>query len=170
MASLETVVFLQDPLGYYSGRELHGLPGDGGGGGSPGFLDDFDVDNLEPLDIGDFLESQLIELDGNSGGPVLGFPSDSGELGLSPCPNYPCSSSQVEPEATPEAVVIGERPKRRRGRSRKNKVDMENQRMTHIAVERNRRKQMNEYLSVLRSLMPESYIQRVRLFLSLTSY
>ncbi|KAJ1387462.1 Myc-type, basic helix-loop-helix [Sesbania bispinosa] len=32
--------------------------------------------------------------------------------------------------------------------------------MTHIAVERNRRKQMNEYLSVLRTLMPDSYIQR----------
>uniref|UniRef100_A0A803KPB5 BHLH domain-containing protein n=2 Tax=Chenopodium quinoa TaxID=63459 RepID=A0A803KPB5_CHEQI len=32
--------------------------------------------------------------------------------------------------------------------------------MTHIAVERNRRKQMNEYLNVLRSLMPESYVQR----------
>jgi hypothetical protein len=37
--------------------------------------------------------------------------------------------------------------------------------MTHIAVERNRRKQMNEYLAVLRSLMPPSYVQRVtRLF------
>uniref|UniRef100_A0A0D3H1H4 BHLH domain-containing protein n=2 Tax=Oryza TaxID=4527 RepID=A0A0D3H1H4_9ORYZ len=32
--------------------------------------------------------------------------------------------------------------------------------MTHIAVERNRRKQMNEYLAVLRSLMPASYVQR----------
>ncbi|VVA95014.1 unnamed protein product [Arabis nemorensis] len=32
--------------------------------------------------------------------------------------------------------------------------------MTHIAVERNRRKQMNEYLAVLRSLMPPSYAQR----------
>ncbi|KAK9095501.1 hypothetical protein Scep_026970 [Stephania cephalantha] len=32
--------------------------------------------------------------------------------------------------------------------------------MTHIAIERNRRKQMNEYLAVLRSLMPDSYIQR----------
>ncbi|KAI7752103.1 hypothetical protein M8C21_023114 [Ambrosia artemisiifolia] len=32
--------------------------------------------------------------------------------------------------------------------------------MTHIAVERNRRKQMNEHLAVLRSLMPESYVQR----------
>nr|KYP71251.1 Transcription factor bHLH96 [Cajanus cajan] len=52
------------------------------------------------------------------------------------------------------------RPKRRRTKSRKNKEEIENQRMTHIAVERNRRKQMNEYLSVLRSLMPESYVQR----------
>jgi hypothetical protein len=33
--------------------------------------------------------------------------------------------------------------------------------MTHIAVERNRRRQMNEYLAVLRSLMPPSYAQRV---------
>ncbi|KAK7344221.1 hypothetical protein VNO77_13582 [Canavalia gladiata] len=52
------------------------------------------------------------------------------------------------------------RPKRRRPKTRKNKEEIENQRMTHIAVERNRRKQMNEYLSVLRSLMPDSYIQR----------
>ncbi|XP_042504648.1 transcription factor SPEECHLESS-like [Macadamia integrifolia] len=33
-------------------------------------------------------------------------------------------------------------------------------RMTHIAVERNRRKQMNENLSVLRSLMPCFYVKR----------
>ncbi|KAB8088998.1 hypothetical protein EE612_013801, partial [Oryza sativa] len=30
----------------------------------------------------------------------------------------------------------------------------ESQRRNHIAVERNRRRQMNEYLAVLRSLMP----------------
>ncbi|KAL6132670.1 hypothetical protein ACLB2K_064909 [Fragaria x ananassa] len=52
------------------------------------------------------------------------------------------------------------RPKRRRARSKKNKEEIENQRMTHIAVERNRRKQMNEYLSALRSIMPDSYVQR----------
>ena len=57
------------------------------------------------------------------------------------------------------------RPKRRRAKGRKNKEEIENQRMTHIAVERNRRKQMNEYLSVLRSLMPDSYIQRVLHFI-----
>ncbi|EOA34096.1 hypothetical protein CARUB_v10021596mg [Capsella rubella] len=49
---------------------------------------------------------------------------------------------------------------RRRTRVKKNKEEINNQRMTHIAVERNRRKMMNEYLSVLRSLMPDSYVQR----------
>ncbi|CAN6844729.1 unnamed protein product [Brassica oleracea] len=49
---------------------------------------------------------------------------------------------------------------RRRTKSSKNKEEIENQRMTHIAVERNRRKQMNDYLAVLRSLMPPSYAQR----------
>lgn len=34
------------------------------------------------------------------------------------------------------------------------------QRMSHITVERNRRKQMNENLSVLRSLMPCFYVKR----------
>lgn len=52
------------------------------------------------------------------------------------------------------------RRKRRRVKSMKNKEEMENQRMTHIAVERNRRRQMNDYLAVLRSLMPASYAQR----------
>ncbi|KAI4384803.1 hypothetical protein MLD38_002906 [Melastoma candidum] len=35
-----------------------------------------------------------------------------------------------------------------------------NQRMSHIAVERNRRKQMNEQLSILRSIMPCFYVKR----------
>ncbi|KAF8109926.1 hypothetical protein N665_0089s0045 [Sinapis alba] len=55
---------------------------------------------------------------------------------------------------------VQQRRKRRRTRSNKNKEEIENQRMTHIAVERNRRKQMNEYLAVLRSLMPSSYAPR----------
>ncbi|NP_001265931.1 Hop-interacting protein THI018 [Solanum lycopersicum] len=54
----------------------------------------------------------------------------------------------------------GRKKRRRRPKICKNKEEAENQRMTHIAVERNRRKQMNEHLSVLRSLMPESYVQR----------
>jgi len=58
-------------------------------------------------------------------------------------------------------VEIAPRRKRRRTKCCKNKEEVESQRMTHIAVERNRRKQMNEYLAVLRSLMPASYAQRV---------
>ncbi|XP_057834428.1 transcription factor FAMA isoform X2 [Cryptomeria japonica] len=52
------------------------------------------------------------------------------------------------------------KPKRKRSRVCKNSEEVESQRMTHIAVERNRRKQMNEHLRVLRSLMPGSYVQR----------
>jgi hypothetical protein len=102
--------------------------------------------------------------------------------------NYPfetnnCSSSQQQPPLLlpqmdeVEALLVTNpclednsistrsRPKKRRVKTSKNKEEIENQRMTHIAVERNRRKQMNEYLSVLRSLMPESYVQRVLLLL-----
>ncbi|KAL2317672.1 hypothetical protein Fmac_031548 [Flemingia macrophylla] len=74
----------------------------------------------------------------------------------------PCT---VDPGAFPPPPSSSDAPtgrrKRRRTKSAKNKEEIENQRMTHIAVERNRRKQMNEYLAVLRSLMPPSYVQRV---------
>ncbi|XP_051117959.1 transcription factor bHLH94-like [Andrographis paniculata] len=59
-----------------------------------------------------------------------------------------------------QTATVASRRKRRRTKSLKNKEEMENQRMTHIAVERNRRRQMNDYLAVLRSLMPPSYAQR----------
>ncbi|RZC01435.1 Transcription factor bHLH70 isoform C [Glycine soja] len=77
--------------------------------------------------------------------------------------NYECNQepqkvSQTCPKSQPAATR--ERRKRKRTRPSKNKEDVENQRMTHIAVERNRRRQMNDHLSVLRSLMPPSYIQR----------
>jgi hypothetical protein len=64
-------------------------------------------------------------------------------------------------EATMVAPAPAGRKKRRRTRAVKNKEEVESQRMTHIAIERNRRKQMNEYLAVLRSLMPPAYAQRV---------
>ncbi|XP_062201098.1 transcription factor bHLH96-like isoform X2 [Phragmites australis] len=50
--------------------------------------------------------------------------------------------------------------RKRRSANIKNEEEIESQRMTHIAVERNRRRQMNEYLTVLRSFMPPSYSQR----------
>ena len=76
----------------------------------------------------------------------------------------PDSSSEAGEGSPPaEAPVGGGRRKRRRTKNSKNKEELECQRMTHIAVERNRRKKMNEYLAVIRSLMPASYVQRVRI-------
>ncbi|KAG8382499.1 hypothetical protein BUALT_Bualt05G0083600 [Buddleja alternifolia] len=60
----------------------------------------------------------------------------------------------------PPPETTGRKKRRRRPKVCKNKEEAETQRMTHIAVERNRRKQMNEHLAVLRSLMPDSYVQR----------
>ncbi|KAJ4840905.1 hypothetical protein Tsubulata_034898 [Turnera subulata] len=62
---------------------------------------------------------------------------------------------QIKNPAAPEG-----KNKRKRPRTVKTSEEVESQRMTHIAVERNRRKQMNEHLRVLRSLMPGSYVQR----------
>jgi hypothetical protein len=45
-----------------------------------------------------------------------------------------------------------------------------NNNTSHITVERNRRKQMNEHLAVLRSLMPCFYIKRVRFLAYLLGY
>ncbi|GKV13189.1 hypothetical protein SLEP1_g24240 [Rubroshorea leprosula] len=56
--------------------------------------------------------------------------------------------------------VAKERRKRKRTKPTKNKEEVESQRMTHIAVERNRRRQMNDHLNSLRALMHPSYIQR----------
>jgi len=61
-----------------------------------------------------------------------------------------------------KAVASAARGRRRRPKAVKNTEEMESQRRNHIAVERNRRRQMNEYLAVLRSVMPPSYAQRVR--------
>ncbi|KAK4486529.1 hypothetical protein RD792_009212 [Penstemon davidsonii] len=82
-------------------------------------------------------------------------PSPQEIIGSSSIPRH-----QIQPENTSPAVVQCRKKRRRRPKVCKNKEEAENQRMTHIAVERNRRKQMNEHLAVLRSLMPESYVQR----------
>jgi uncharacterized protein YaiL (DUF2058 family) len=57
------------------------------------------------------------------------------------------------------SVQQGQMKRRRRQRSTKN---ADSQQITHIAVERNRRRQVNEYLAALRSLMLDSYVHRVR--------
>jgi hypothetical protein len=68
---------------------------------------------------------------------------------------------EKDPRTENGAVTVKEKRKRKRTRAPKNKDEVENQRMTHIAVERNRRRQMNEHLNSLRSLMPPSFLQRV---------
>ncbi|XP_010522879.1 PREDICTED: transcription factor bHLH57-like isoform X2 [Tarenaya hassleriana] len=74
----------------------------------------------------------------------------------SPPPPPPAPSSAVE---LPNESVK-ERRKRKRMRAPKNEEEVENQRMTHIAIERNRRRQMNEHLNSLKCLIPQSYLQR----------
>ncbi|KAF8379065.1 hypothetical protein HHK36_028492 [Tetracentron sinense] len=85
-------------------------------------------------------------------------PFDLGGNLNSSSPTMPPQPSFVASEAN--SATQGRKKRRRRPRICKNKEAAETQRMTHIAVERNRRKQMNEHLTVLRSLMPDSYIQR----------
>ncbi|KAJ6390728.1 hypothetical protein OIU77_024861 [Salix suchowensis] len=93
--------------------------------------------------------------------------------GVSPEPAEPYSGSSVpwatQPQAVPDiktqfskstTIITRERRKRKRTRPTKNNEDIESQRMNHIAVERNRRRLMNDHLNSLRSLMPPSYVQR----------
>jgi hypothetical protein len=87
------------------------------------------------------------------------FQEPAGNIPAAAVPPVESGVSVGQEEATAVAPVA--RRKRRRMRTVKNKEEVESQRMTHIAVERNRRKQMNEYLAVLRSLMPPAYAQRV---------
>ncbi|KVI06773.1 transcription factor bHLH96-like [Cynara cardunculus var. scolymus] len=95
---------------------------------------------------------------GGSGGGGGGDQMISSELESPHCNMM--MESHVGAALTTNTVASAGRRKRRRTKSGKNKEELENQRMTHITVERNRRKQMNEYLAVIRSLMPPSYVQR----------
>ncbi|KAL6523657.1 hypothetical protein OROGR_017260 [Orobanche gracilis] len=151
--TLEAVIYQQDPFMYsykdYDYNYSMGLQGCNGFG-----HEIFQEDNQNNAD-------QNFEI--------------SGENWDSPPPHNTTSSSEItcgggvgagdgffaggEVVFAPTQAAPGRR-KRRRTTSMKNKEEMENQRMTHIAVERNRRRQMNDYLAVLRSLMPPSYVQR----------
>ncbi|GFZ15456.1 beta HLH protein 71 [Actinidia rufa] len=87
--------------------------------------------------------------------PEIGGASNSSSSMMKPC--LLVGSKTVNRK---KSVVQVRKKRRRRPKVCKNKEEAEAQRMTHIAVERNRRKQMNEHLAVLRSLIPESYAQR----------
>ncbi|KAL7205094.1 hypothetical protein ACSBR2_018086 [Camellia fascicularis] len=119
----------------------------------------------EDCDSFDILENQTENFDyANWNSPPSSFVVPYWEQW---CPNS-SSDLDISTSIVPEelhhfdtsTMAMSTRPKRRRSKSKKNKEEIENQRMTHIAVERNRRKLMNEYLSSLRGLMPDSYVQR----------
>lgn len=149
--ALETVVFQQDPFINYAYKDLYNIWG----------LDENDhhddddehgeqqIYNLEALD-------KIMSINSSSYNSSSSSPDDHGSFS---------GGGNVVPasvSATPSIVMSNScrRKRRRTTKSFKNKEEMENQRMTHIAVERNRRRQMNDYLAVLRSLMPPSYAQR----------
>ncbi|KAF0911129.1 hypothetical protein E2562_005498 [Oryza meyeriana var. granulata] len=92
-----------------------------------------------------------------------------------PCPpvaDLDLLESCVTQAAAPHVAAPATRAERRRKRprprpraapppeKRKKPEEAESQRMTHIAVERNRRRLMNDHLSSLRSLIPSNYIPR----------
>ncbi|KAE8661882.1 Transcription factor bHLH71 [Hibiscus syriacus] len=81
-------------------------------------------------------------------------------MAVTPPPQSSPSTAAETAVRRPNQALQERKKRRRKPRVCKNKEEAETQRMTHIAVERNRRKQMNEHLAVLRSLMPESYVQR----------
>lgn len=165
--ALETVVYPKlDPFSYVCNKDFYSL-----GGGAWGYdfcLQEEEEDHKTLLGILDTHTEQA--------GLHANWDSSS------PPPSALQTVKDWDPNSSPEACSVvdqslpGELPlpadpmepapattrrKRRRTRTSKNKEEIENQRMTHIVVERNRRKQMNEYLAVLRSLMPASYVQRV---------
>ncbi|URE25207.1 Helix-loop-helix DNA-binding domain [Musa troglodytarum] len=75
----------------------------------------------------------------------------------------PATVAATGPTRSAAGVGPNERRKRKRPRqasTSKSAQEVESQRMTHIAVERNRRRLMNDHLATLRSLMPSSYVQR----------
>ena len=82
-------------------------------------------------------------------------------VALESCDTLGTRSRSLTTTSVTQQQQQGRKKRKRKPRVCKNKEEAETQRMTHIAVERNRRKQMNEHLAILRSLMPETYAQRV---------
>ncbi|KAK1408937.1 hypothetical protein QVD17_41107 [Tagetes erecta] len=108
---------------------------------------------------------QLIATTSNSNSNSISLTTTTAKMSMAMQANYYNNNNneEINNNDNNEEINLGiEKKKKRRRRSRvcKNKEEAETQRMTHIAVERNRRKQMNEHLAVLRSLMPDSYVQR----------
>ncbi|KAF8018498.1 hypothetical protein BT93_H3393 [Corymbia citriodora subsp. variegata] len=145
--ALETVVFQQDPFSFYGGGSAwnHHV-------GSGCFEDDEKTTRVHEA------AAVAAALNLNAAEAAMNLEGDGRwdvEAGLA-------GASASPPPPPPPALLgtVAGRRKRRRMRMVKNRDEVESQRMTHIAVERNRRKQMNDYLAMLRNMMPASYVQR----------
>ncbi|XP_030528422.2 transcription factor bHLH96-like [Rhodamnia argentea] len=162
--ALEAVVYPQDPFGY-SRDQYYALSG---GlqelADEKAFLAAFSDDPNGNTGCWDYYSSSSATNTSAMHGVSISISSSSSQWPPvdpnSSSPETTCATAAAEAGNSNNNNSAGGRRKRRRSRSSKNKEEIENQRMTHIAVERNRRKQMNEYLAVLRSLMPPSYSQR----------
>lgn len=163
--ALDAAIHMQDSFGYFC-KEFYTLGGVGGanGGWGYGFGLQEEKGFLEMLDSG--MDHNLQGNWESSSSSVVMQNVKEWDPNSSP---EACTADQLfleggsptmeEPPESASTPAAGKR-KRRRTRTCKNKEELENQRMTHIAVERNRRKQMNDYLAVIRSMMPPSYVQR----------
>ncbi|XP_055834276.1 transcription factor bHLH96-like [Solanum dulcamara] len=163
--ALETVIYNQETFGYGC-KEYYNIPASNNN--LCNFNYNYELDLLQGEEVGEMSFTSLLDNNNNnnieesSSSPALMHNNNAREYNIWD-PNSSLEDRQLfmeeSPAANRSAATFGRR-KRRRTRSCKNKEELENQRMTHIAVERNRRKQMNEYLAVIRSLMPPSYVQR----------
>ncbi|PON41432.1 Basic helix-loop-helix transcription factor [Parasponia andersonii] len=177
--ALETEFFQQDPFGCNINgwnKDFHGLVG-GGGPWSYGYAfpeNDMNMHSKVLANdnklVGKGFNNLAMDLESiASPSSMVQGRTDQDATNFSLAENFignynlnanegPFANRVFSPPETP--AVTTARRKRRRIKSIKNKEEVENQRMTHIVVERNRRKQMNDYLAVLRSMMPSSYVQR----------
>ena len=174
--ALEAVLYAQqpqDPFGYGSNKDLYNYNLLASGGSGNWGFGDFILEKEEDQGSMSFLENQTENYSYGDWNNCLSPPPMLPHMNVpnsNPCSEATTDAATSNTQNLDTSTSTNTRPKRRRARSRKNKEEIENQRMTHIAVERNRRKQMNEYLSVLRSLMPDSYVQRVLSLASMTFF
>ncbi|XVF59056.1 hypothetical protein PTKIN_Ptkin07bG0244200 [Pterospermum kingtungense] len=145
--ALEAVVFQQaDPFSYGCSKDLYSL---GGGSGPCSY------------DVGFQQEKEKAHCTGETLRPNRGTSSAS-LMVQQPLKEWDSNNSSPDNGSASGGFSVTETPPCRRKRRRTKSVENieENQRMIHIVVERNRRRQMNDYLAVLRSMMPTSYVQR----------
>ncbi|KAF8406063.1 hypothetical protein HHK36_008143 [Tetracentron sinense] len=154
--ALEAVGFPQE-LYSYGCKDLYSL-GEGGGG----WIYDIGLEEEEHKRYLEILEDDIEQgLHGNWDSSTSTMVHNVKEWDTNSSPDaYTGDGFFTGGDLPSTEAQTSTRRKKRRTKSCKNKEEVEIQRMTHIAVERNRRKQMNEYLAVLRSLMPASYVQR----------